>query len=364
MILQRYVLQEYLRGFAMVFGGLTVIYFSTRFATYLGQAADGRIAPAHILQILSLKMLVSLRDLIPMSLFLGIFAAIIRLQRDSELVAMRAAGVHPGMLLIAAAKLGVIAALLVGTLTLYAEPRIEELIARIRDQTENDATIAGVKAGRFKELSGGKRVFYAEKVGADSKVLEQTFVQMRTGADVGLMRADQAQVETETNRGDRFAVFLDGVTYAGKPGALDYVVTNFGKYALRIEAHAPTDVSDQVNYMKSSELLRYRSPGFRIELQWRLAKPIGALLLPALAVMIALCSNGYNWYLWLLTAVAGYFGYSNLLGVGKALMLKSVLPTAVGLWLIHSLLLALLLLVWWLMRRPLRGRVRPAAQPR
>lgn len=357
MILQRYVLREYLRGFAMVFGSLLVIYFSTRFATYLGQAADGRIAPAHILQILSLKMLVSLRDLIPMSLFLGIFAAIIRLQRDSELVVMRAAGMHPGTLLVAAAKLGLIAAVLVGTLTLYAEPRVEELITRIRDQTENDATIAGIKAGRFKELSGGKRVFYAENVGADSKVLEQTFVQMRTNTDVGLMRADQAQVETEAASGDRFAVFVDGVSYAGKPGALDYVVTNFGKYALRVETHAPTDVSDQVNYMKSSELLRYQSPGFRIELQWRLAKPIGALLLPGLAVMIALCSNGYNWYLWLLTAISGYFGYSNLLGVGKALMLKGVLPTSVGLWLIHGVLFMLMALVWWVMRHPRRGRL-------
>ena len=238
MILQRYVLREYLRGFAMVFGSLLVIYFSTRFATYLGQAADGRIAPAHILQILSLKMLVSLRDLIPMSLFLGIFAAIIRLQRDSELVVMRAAGVHPGTLLVAAAKLGLIAAVLVGTLTLYAEPRIEELITRIRDQTENDATIAGIKAGRFKELSGGKRVFYAEKVGADSKALEQTFVQMRTNTDVGLMRADQAQVETQAASGDRFAVFVDGVSYEVLDNHNGYKVTGIASwYGAKFHGH-------------------------------------------------------------------------------------------------------------------------------
>ena len=360
MILRRYVRREYLRHFAMVLGALFVIYFSTRFASYLGQAAEGKIAPAHIMQLLGLKMLVSLRDLLPMSLFFGIFATIIRLQRDSELVAMRAAGVSPATLLLAAAQLGAVVAGLVALLTLYAEPRIEELVLRIKDQTENEATIAGVKAGRFKELSGGKRVVYAENIGTSNKLMEQVFVQVREGSDVGLLRSERGQVETEPTNGDRFAVFLDGISYAAKPGELDYVVTNFGKYALRIEAHSPTDVSDQVNYMSSAELLHYDAPGFRIEFQWRLAKPIAALLLPLLAVLVALSSNGHNWYLWLLTAVAGYFLYSNLLGVGKALMAKGSLSLAVGLWLIHGVLTLLLVLVWYVLRHPQRPRLRRA----
>lgn len=356
MILRRYVTREFLGSAAMVLGALAIIFFTTRFAAYLGQAAEGKVAPAHIFELLGLKMLISLRDLIPMSLFLGIFAAIIRFQRDSELVAMRAAGISPAMLLGEALKLGVVAAVIVGTLTLYAEPRMEELGQRIRERTENEATIAGVKAGRFKEVGGGKRIFYAEKIGADSSLLEQVFVQVREGDDVGLLRADQAHIETEPGNGDRFAVFLDGVTYKAKPGALDYVVTNFGKYALRIEANTPTDISGSVNFMSTAELLRYAAPGFRIELQWRLAKPIGALLLPLMAVMVALASNGHNWYLWLLTAISGYFGYSNVLGVGKALMNKGILPTSLGLWVIHLGLVVVLMAAWYLHRKPMPGR--------
>lgn len=360
MILQRYARSEFLRSFAMVLGALLVVFLTTRFAAFLGQAADGRIAPGHIFELLGLKMLISLRDLIPMSLFLGIFAAIIRLQRDRELVAMRAAGISPAMLLGEALKLGLVAAVLVGTLTLYAEPRVEEISQRIREQTENEATIAGVKAGRFKEIGAGKRIVYAEKIGTDNRLLEQVFVQVRDGDDVGLLRADQARVETEPGDGDRFAVFLDGVTYKAKPGQLDYVVTNFGKYALRIEAHVPTDISGSVNYMPTMELLRYDAKGFRIELQWRLSKPISALLLPLLAVLVALASNGHNWYLWLLTAISGYFGYSNLLGVGRALMSKGILPTSLGLWVIHLALIGVMLLAWRVLRRPIALRRAPA----
>jgi lipopolysaccharide export system permease protein len=350
-ILQRYVMGEFLRAFAMIIGALTVIYFSTRFASYLGQAADGKIAPAHITQMLLLKMLVSMKDLVPMSLFLGIFAAVIRLQRDSELTAMRAVGVGPRTLVLAALKLSALSALLVGAITLYAEPLAESVLQKIKDRTENEATIAGVKAGRFKELSGGRRIVYAEAIGQDAGTLEETFVQVRDGGDVGLMRSDRAEVETDATSGDRFAVFLDGVSYAGKPGALDYVVTNFGKYALRIEAHSPTDVSDQLNYMPTSELLKYEAAGFTTEFQWRLAQPVAALLLPLLAVLIALVSNTQSWYLWLLTAVSGYFAYNNALGVGKALMKKELLPPDVGLWPFHFALLCALGLMWHFQRR-------------
>ncbi len=351
-VLQRYVMGEYLRIFAMIMGGLVVIYFSTRFASYLGQAAEGKIAPDHITRMLVLKMLISLKDLVPMSLFLGVFAAIVRLQRDSELIAMRAAGAGPLVLLAAVLKLSAVAAVLVGVITLYAEPRAEEVLQEIKDQTENEATIAGVKAGRFKEISSGRRIFYAEKISSDEKLLENAFVQVREGSDIGLLRSDNAYVETDPKTGDRFAIFLDGTSYAGQPGALDYVVTRFAKYALRIEGRTPTDLSNQVNYMRTSDLLRYHAVGFKAEFQWRMAQPVGALMLPLLAALIAMASQGANWYLGLLTAVSGYFAYSNLLGVGKALIKKEALPPEIGLWLIHLLLLGALCALFFVQRRP------------
>ncbi len=167
MIFERYLIREYLRTFAMIIGGLLVVYFTTRLASYLGEAADGKMAPGHIAALLGLKMLVSLRDLVPMSLYIGIFATIIRMQRDFELTALRAAGGGHRILLVAALKLALISGGFVALLTLFAEPRAEEVIESIKDQTENEATIAGVKAGRFKELSGGRRIFYAEKISQD-----------------------------------------------------------------------------------------------------------------------------------------------------------------------------------------------------
>lgn len=364
MILERYLIREYLRTFAMIAGGLVVIYFSTRFASYLGEAADGKMAPEHIAAMLGLKMLISLRDLVPLSVYIGIFAAIIRLQRDYELTALRAAGGGHGLLLGAALKLALLSAAFVATLTLFAEPRAEEILEEIKNQTENEATIAGVKAGRFKELSGGKRIFYAERISRDDEYLQDAFVQVREGGDVGIMRADEAIVETNPETRDRFAVFLDGTSYAGRPGALDYVITHFARYALRIESHTPADVSNQVNFMRTADLLKYEATGFRAEFQWRLARPIGALLLPLLAVLIALASTGDNWYIGLITAVSGYFAYNNFLGVAHAMVRKGSLPPEIGLWLVQGLLIALIAAVFWMQRNPRRFRLGRIASQR
>lgn len=352
MTLQWYFVKEILRAFGMIIGALLLIYLSTRFAAYLGQAAEGKIAAGHIFKLVALKMLVSLKDLIPMSLYLGVFTAMIRLQRDFELTAIRAAGGGHGLLIAAALKLSVVAAVIVGIVTLYAEPRAELMLTEIRNQTENEATIAGVKAGRFKELNGGKRIFYAETVAPDEHTLENTFVQVQNATDIGLMRSHHAYVETDAESKDRFAVFLDGISYAGMPGALDYVVTRFSRYALRIDNRSPQDHSHNVNYIHTAELLKFRGPTYSAEFQWRLAPPIATLLLPILAILIGLTCRGSNWYLGLITAISVYFVYSNILGVGKSLMKKGVLAPDIGLWAIHLALIAIAAGLLVIQRRP------------
>ncbi len=353
MILERYLMREYLRMFAMIIGGLFAIYFSTRLASFLGEAADGKISPEHIFELLGLKMFIALRDLVPMSLYIGIFAAIIRLQRDSELSAMRAAGAGHTTLMRAAFKLALLSGLFVAVMTLYVQPPTEETVRKIREQTENEATIAGVKAGRFKELRGG-RIFYAENISKDDQMMQNAFVGVTKNDKVGLLRADNAFIETNEKTQDRFAVFLDGTTYAGRPGALDYVITHFAKYALRIDPHDPADLSNEITYLPTARLLKYDTQGFRGELQWRIARPMGALLLPLLAVLIAMGSTGDSWYLGLLSAISMYFVYSNLLGVAHAMARRVTFhhSPALGFWAVQLVFACVIGLLFWKQRSP------------
>ena len=187
--LARYFLRDALRLSAAIIAGLFVIYLSMRFATYLGEAAEGKVAPQHISLIVMLKMLVSLKDLIPMALLLGVFGAAVRLQQGSEWTAMRAAGLPHQALLRPTLVLTATAAVLVGLITLGVGPRAERTLQELREETENEATIAGVKAGRFREFGGGAQVFYAEGLAANESHLEHAFVRSRRG---DILRADRA----------------------------------------------------------------------------------------------------------------------------------------------------------------------------
>ncbi|MCZ6666666.1 MAG: LPS export ABC transporter permease LptF [Gammaproteobacteria bacterium] len=359
MILPRYFVLEALKISAMIVAGLFVLYISTRFATHLGEAAAGKVAPQHITRIIMLKMLVSLKDIVPIGLFLGTYAAITRLQQGSEWVAMRAAGVTHQQLLFPAFAMAGAASLLVASITFVIGPRAELTLRELREQTESEATIAGVKAGRFKELSGGKRVFYAESISADEKYLENAFVRSQSGDDSGSLRSKRAFIELRDKSGDRFAVFEDGRSYAGTPGQLNFVITDFSRYALRVENREPTQFGAHIGFLLTSELWRLKGAQYATELQWRLALPISTLLGPGLALLVGLAMRGGRWYLGLITALSGYFAYTNLLGVGRALMKKEILSTTIGLWPIHLVFVLILLglLMWH--RRKIRLKPMP-----
>lgn len=352
MILQRYFIMEALRGFAMIIGTLIMIYFSSRFASYLGQAAEGKIAVNDIFTLISLKMLVSLKDLIPLSLYLGTFATMVRMQRDLEITSMRAAGVGHGLLISASLKLSTFAAVLVAALTLYAEPRAELTIEEIKERTENEATISGVKAGTFKEMSAGKRILYAEEIAQEGNFLQNTFVQSRSTSSIGIMRSNNARVETDPKTLNRFAVFRDGRSYAGEPGTLNFQITQFKEYGLLIENRSPTDLSRNVNYIPTEKLVHFRGSIYFAELQSRISTPIATMLLPVLAILIGLSIRGGNWHVGLLTAISVYFVYNNLLGVAKSLVKKGDLSPYIGLWIVHLGLIALLTILLIRQRRP------------
>lgn len=362
MILPRYFVRETIKLTAAIVAGLFVVYLSTRFATYLGEAAEGKVAPQHISRIVFLKMLVSLKDLLPMSLFLGTFGAITRIQQNSEWTAMRAAGVAHLTMLKPLLLLSFMAALVVGLITLLVGPRAELSLQELEEQTQNEATIAGVKAGRFREFAGGKQVFYAEAISPDERYLMNPFVRSEGGSDSSVLRAERARIETEQKSRDRFAVFERGRSYAGEPGSPEFVTTEFDRYAVRIENREPTAFGAHIGFLYTSELFRHPEAAYAIEFQWRLALPFCTLLAPSLAFLIGLSNRRGSWYLGLIVAVSAYFAYTNVLGVGRALMRKEVLPPSLGLWPVHLALVGVIVLLLLWHRRLLRLRQRNPSQ--
>ncbi|MBT8447643.1 MAG: LPS export ABC transporter permease LptF [Gammaproteobacteria bacterium] len=342
MIIRRYLVKEIALYAGSILAALLLIDTSMRLAGYLSDAASGKIADRHILEMLGLKLALVLQDLVPLSVFLGTLAALSRLDRDLELVAIRSIGYGRNLVLDAALRVAAAGALVVAVLTLGVGPDFESRIIELKTLTREEATISGVRAGRFREIAGGKRVFYAERVGADQSRLEDAFAHWRKNNQTGVLRSDGAFLDQNADTGERAAVFVNGTSYEGPPGTLEYTITNFDRYAVVIDQVEGGPAPDGARYLSSTALLRDPSDIASAELQWRLGLPLATLVLAALAVYLAATFTGRSWYAGMVGAVALFFCYTNLLNVGRALVKNGTISGFPGLWWVHVVFVALL----------------------
>jgi lipopolysaccharide export system permease protein len=360
MIIRRYVMLEIGRYLAAIAVGLLFLVLSVRVTAYLADAADGRIAPDHILSLLALKLVLSLKDVLPLSLFLAVFAGLMRLERDREIAIMRATGLRARVLVGAVLGVALPVSLAVGGLTMFGTSMLKGKLELVEDEAQDEATIAGVRAGRFQEIARYDRVIYAEGVTEDDSALRDAFVQAREGARTGVMRAHKAFVEANADRTGRYAVFVDGTSYAGLPGELDYEITQFHRYGLLIEPNSGPKARSDAELSPAGVLLASPELAARAELQYRLATPIATLVLALLAYAMASGSGGRRADYGMVAAIAIFFLYTNLLGIAKALMLKGATPPGLGLLWVHVAFLLLLVAL----QTPLRGATRLAAPAR
>ncbi len=120
-----------------------------RFANYLGDAASGKVAPEYVTKIVMIKMLVSLKDLIPISLFLGTFTAMTRLQQNSEWVCMRAAGISSASMIRRLMVVSTAASIVVALITFSLSPQAELNLIQLKEDGKKQREHSRYKSKEF-----------------------------------------------------------------------------------------------------------------------------------------------------------------------------------------------------------------------
>ncbi len=368
LVLERYLWRESLRTFAAVLLFLALAYASSRFVQYLADAAAGKLAGDLILELLGLKLLSTSVLMLPLCLYLSIYMTLTRLGRDHELTAMACSGFGAGRLIGASAKLAFGLALVVGGLSLYIAPWAEARLDTLAERARSESDITGIAPGRFKEFTEGDRILYVGQMSDDRRTMSNVFLQGRQEGRLGVLTSESAELVRDPKTGDRYVVFKDGRRYTGTPGRLDYAIVEYRKYAVRIDRESQDGNAGLKPGTPTAALWSLPGGPATAELQWRIAMPITAILLPLLAVVLGCRPAGSQRYLGLLFAVLIYFTYSNLLTIGRTLVKKDELSPYVGLWAVHVLLSVVILGILYSprIRERLRGvRVwrSPAAKP-
>ena len=348
--LDRYLLREVATTSLAVTGVLLVILLSNQFARVLGQAAQTGLPGSIVLTLIGLTTLQQLTVLVPIGLFLGIVLALGRLYHESEMTAMSACGVGPLSIYRPIVLFTLLIVALLALLSLRIVPAAGTRAQEIRVEALRTAQFGALEAGRFRTFAGGEAVFYAEKVSRTGQ-LEGVFAQRRDGERVEIAVAERAE-QRGAGQPEQLFVLFDGRRYEGVPGSREWRIVEFAEHGIPVRMPEFTPKKERRELRPTRDLLGSSEGPDRAELAWRIAVPVMAAALMALAVPLARLRPRQGRFARVGAAVLAYFIYSNLVAAVRVWIEKDSPGGAWGLWWVHLLPLALAAWLLWREERP------------
>ena len=352
MIIFRYLAKELYSHLLAITMILFAIFITNKFMLYLKQVAKGHITLTVVGKLILLQIPLLLGFLLPLALFLGILLVFARLYMDHEMTVLSACGVSHYHLLRMVLTVSFLVFFFVAGLMLWFEPLMESYRERVFDYAIAEATIGKIIPQQF-EYFGDSRVFYAENINRQKKMMDNVFFATKgklnsNGVhnwDVTIAKVAQEQTR---KTGDQFLVFNNGARYLGTPGLADFETVHFDQYGIRPqleEGHLKV-------WPKSASTLelwniRETNRSAAAELQWRIAMPISVLILSLLAFPLSRVNPRQGKFTLLLPAVLLYMVYGDLLFLGRAWIKKGHVSPELGLWWVHGLMVLIVIVVFF-----------------
>jgi lipopolysaccharide export system permease protein len=131
------------------------------------------------------------------------------------------------------------------------------------------------------------------------------------------------------------------------PGAADFKVFSFERYAMRIEPVESRQRPENVKAYSTFSLAKDLNQWHAAELIWRIGLPISALLLALLAIPLSYVNPRSGRSFNLILALVIYMTYNNLLGFSTSWVGQGKLNMIVGLWAIHGLMVSFLVVFFY-----------------
>lgn len=363
LIIDRALIREVLQTSLAVTLVFVSLFSVVSLVNVLAEATRGEVPARIIFMLLGLQTVKMLGLMLPLTLFIGILLTLGRWYRDSEMTVLAACGVgllhfvRPTLLLATGF------ALVVALFSFYLAPISASLILKLKSEASSRYEVGGILPGVFNEVRYGKGSYYVENIDRNTANLSNIFVSTEQVDREGVLVAESGYQQTDTETGDQLLVLRNGTRYEGVPGQADYRIMQFETYMLRLEPAPVRDPQIRFEALTTFQLLDKNNAihvrgaatvprwyhGAAAEWHARLSKPVMLFLLTLLALVFSYTHPRRSRYGGLFVAVLVYFLYTNLLGVGDAMLKQGRVPAALGLWWVHGLFLALS--VYLLMRR-------------
>jgi lipopolysaccharide export system permease protein len=346
MIFRRAIVSELSSNAGAVFTVLFSIVFSVTLVRILGEAAGGKVDNQAVFAIVALSALTSLPLLLALTLFIAILITLSRAYRDSEMAVWFASGQSLTAWLRPVLRFALPGVALVAVLSMFVAPWANGQISESRERFAKRDDVSRVSPGRFIESSRGERVVFVENVDLEGSTVRNVFVSTRQGTRESVIVAAAGEIEQRDN-GERFLVLSKGRRYEGRPGEAEYRMSEFERYAIRLEPRPSGSVEE--GRTRSKTMQQLVSEGGRWndgELLWRIGMPAVALLLSLLAIPLSYTNPRLGRSANLIVAVLVFLLYLTALQLVQGYVQLKGLPFAVGVWLPHAFALAAVVLLF------------------
>ena len=294
-LLERYILKITFTAFAACLIALTGVIWITQALRELDLLTGKGQTLFIFFTVTGLSLPALINVISPVALFLATLYALNKLNGDSELIVMSAAGMPPRRLLRPFLALAAFVCFVVGIITIYVMPASFQELRNLVTKIRADFVATMAKEGQFITLDNGITFHYREKSG---DALLGIFMQDQRVKDKAVVYLAEKGQTVESN-GQAYLVLEKGSVQRKEPNSRDSSIVAFERYAVDLAAfneengdivYKPRERSTtQLLFPDKSEFLyQYQEGRFRAELHDRLS----AWLYPFAMMTIAFAALG------------------------------------------------------------------------
>lgn len=290
-LLERYILKIAFSAFVACLLALTGVIWITQALRELDLLTGKGQTLFIFLTVTGLSLPALINVISPVALFLATIYALNKLNSDSELIVMSAAGMRPVRLLRPFLVLAAFVCFVVGIITVYVMPASFQEMRNLVTKIRADFVATMAKEGQFITLDNGITFHYRERSG---DALLGIFMEDQREKDKAIVYlAERGQ--TVENNGQAYLVLEKGSVQRKEPNSRDSSIVAFERYAVDLSAfnqdgngeviYKPRERSTtQLLFPDKNEFLYQIQAGrFRSELHERLSAWLYPLAMMAIA---------------------------------------------------------------------------------
>ncbi|MCZ8374295.1 MAG: LPS export ABC transporter permease LptF [Beijerinckiaceae bacterium] len=340
-LIERYIFR--IAGFAFLMGlvALTAIIWLTQALRELNLVTGKGQSLLVFFQVTFYGLPALVMVIAPIALFVAVLYTLNRLNGDSELIVMNAAGIPPRTLLRPLAILTLMVSLTVGIMTLYAMPESFRSLRTLLTKIRADVVTRIIQEGKFITLDQGIVFHYRERLpgGAMGGVMIHDARDPKTSATYLAARGVVTEVE-----GSTYLLLEQGSMQRQQQGARESAIIAFERYVFDLDQfeqgggviqYKPRErrTWELLTLDRNDAFVRSIYGRFRAELHDRLTNPLYPLA--TLAIAFAALGNARTTRQGRGTAMAGAVAALILMRIAGFAAAGLAVRSQAGVWLMY-----------------------------